>query len=117
MNWRRVAENWPAFVEVICNRWPRTDEVELTAINGDRERLEAHLSSAHDLTRAEAQDEIESWLMGVVPAAAVTSEEQDNPNISASARHIPAGGDVYAGDRGFGDARVEDRPSGRSDQD
>ena len=114
MNWRHVAENWPAFVEVIATRWPQTDEAELAAIDGDHERLEAHLSASHDLTRAEARDEIESWLMGAVPADVAMSEVRDNHNVSASARHIPAGEDVYAEDRDFGDDRAEDHPTARS---
>lgn len=115
MNWQQVADNWPAFVQVISNRWPRTDAVELETLDGDRERFESYLSSAHDLTRAEAREEIETWLVGAVPADVAMSDEQDNANISASGRHIPPGEDVYAEDRDFGDDRVEERPIGRSD--
>lgn len=114
MQWQEVAENWSAFVEAISNRWPRTDEIELTAIDGDRERFEEYLSTAHDLTRAEAQEEIETWLMGAVPADVAMADEHDNANISASGSHIPPGEDVYAEDRDFGDDQLGDRPIGRT---
>lgn len=114
MKWQQVAENWRAFVPVISDRWPRTDETEIEAIDGDRERFEIHLSSSHDLTRAEAREEIESWLMGAMPADLAMSEKRDTENISASARHIPAGEDVYSEDAGFGDDDQEERPIGRS---
>ena len=114
MNWRQVAENWPAFVEVISNRWPRTDEAKLAAMDGDRERLEAHLSASHDLTRAEACDEIESWLMGAIPADVAMSNQRDSQSASASAWQVPAGEDVYPEDRDFGDGRAEGRPTARS---
>ena len=112
MNWRQVAENWPAFVEVISNRWARTDAAKLAAMDGNRERLEAHLSASHDLTRAEAHDEIESWLMAAVPADVGVSKERDDQSASASPRHIPAG--EHAEDRAFGDDRAAGHPTAHS---
>ena len=114
MEWQQVAADWSAFVEAIGTRWPRMDTIEVVAIDGDRERFEAYLATVHDLTAQEARDEVETWLVGEVPADVAMSEERDDANISASAGHIPAGEDVYSEDSDFGDDRIEERPIGRS---
>ena len=103
MKWQQVAANWPAFVEVISNRWPRTDENDLLAIAGNRERFEEYLSKAHDLTRAEAQDEVESWLMGSRPAEVVMAADRGGANLSSGGRSLHNGEDFYAKDRDLHD--------------
>ena len=116
MEWQQVRENWSAFVEAIGTRWPRTDATEIVAIDGDRNRFEAYLSETHDLTRAEAREDVETWLMGELPIDVAMSEEKDNANISNSGRHIPVGEDVYAEDGDFGDDRVGEPPLGRTEE-
>lgn len=116
MDWQQVAADWPAFLGAIKTRWPQVDDTEVLAMDGDRERFEAHLSDTHELTRAEARELVDVWLAGELPADVAMAERRDNRNISASARHIPAGEDVYAEDNDFGDDRVEQPPLGRSSQ-
>ncbi len=115
MEWQQVASNWSAFAEAISDRWPRAEDDDVLAIDGNRAEFEAYLSRVHDLTRAEAREEVAAWLEGAIPADVVMSEEHDEASIAASSQHIPAGEDVYAEDGDFGDDRVEPRPIGRSD--
>ena len=115
MNWHQVAANWPAAVRVISNRWPRTAETELEAIDGDRERFETHLSSTHDLTRAEAHEEVDNWLIGAVLTDVERSEDQYDANIAGGARHLPARQEDVSAEHGdFSDERVEERSAERS---
>ena len=114
MDWQTVARNWPAFVDRIEQRWPETDETDLLDIDGDRRRFTSYLSKVHDLTRSEANEEIEAWLNGEMPADVKMDEQRDNANIRESASHIPPGEDVYSEDGDFGDDRQELRPQGRT---
>lgn len=114
MEWREVAENWTAFVEAIGTRWPRADETELLAIDGDRERFEVYIASRHDLTPAEVREDVEAWLMGELPLDVVMDETHDDASIRESGRHIPAGEDVYSEDADFGDDKTAERPAGRT---
>lgn len=114
MNWQTVERNWPSFVERIAQRWPRTDETDLMDIDGDRDRLAAYLGRSHDLTASEAQEQIEAWLMGEMPADVKMDDFRDNANIRESGAHIPPGEDVYAEDGDFGDDDVPQRPVGRA---
>ena len=114
MNWQDVEANWPSFLGRIERRWPRTDENDLIEIDGDRSRFATYLSRVHDLTRSEANEEIETWLMGEMPADVKMDEHRDDANISDSAGHIPVGEDVYSEDRDFGDDRLSERPRGRT---
>ena len=102
MNWQTVAQNWPAFFDRIEQRWPQTDESDLIDIDGDRRRFTSYLSKVHDLTRNEANEEIEAWLMGEVPADVRMDDHRDNANIRESGRDIPTGEDVYSEDGRFG---------------
>lgn len=114
MEWRQVSENWAAFVEAIGTRWPRADDDDVLAIDGDRARFEEYIASTHDLTPAEAREDVEGWLMGELPVDVAMDESRDSANIRDSGKHIPAGEDVYAEDRDFGDDRPADRPIGRT---
>ncbi len=114
MDWRQVAENWPAFIEAIGTRWPRTEETELLAIDGNRAEFEAYVASRHDLTPSEVREDVEAWLMGELPVDVAMDETRDDANIRGSARHIPPGEDVYSDDADFGDDRTAERPIGRT---
>lgn len=114
MQWNAVKRNWPAFVEPIMERWPRTEEEDLLALDGDRDRLMTYIGERHDLTPAEADEQIISWLQGEVPADVAMDEIRDGENIQASAAHIGTGEDVYSDDRKFGDDEADERPIGRT---
>ncbi len=113
MQWTAVEKNWAAFVEPIMQRWPNTEEDDLLALEGRRERLVAYLAERHDLTPREAEEQITTWLQGAVPADVAMDETRDSDNIRASAAHIGTGEDVYADDKDFGDEQVSERPIGR----
>jgi hypothetical protein len=116
MEWQKVSANWPAFAEAILQRWPRTAEEDVLAVDGERDAFEAYIARTNDLTRAEAAEQVEDWLNGAIPADVAMAEEADDANITASGQHIPAGEDVYSEDADFGDERVPERPIGRSDE-
>ncbi len=115
MQWNAVKRNWPAFVAAIMQRWPQTEENDLLTLDGDRERLVDYLARRHELTRAEAEEQLTEWTQGAVPADIAMDESRDSANIRASAAHIGVGEDVYADDKDFGDEQVPDRPIGRTD--
>lgn len=115
MQWQTVERNWPAFLDRIEQRWPQTDQNDLLRIDGDRRSFADYLSRVHELTRMEAEEDIEDWLVGEMPSDVRMDDHRDNANIRASGRHVPAGEDVYAEDRDFGaDPAVEpQQPLGR----
>jgi hypothetical protein len=116
MRWQQVAASWPSFVQVISSRWSRLDPAKLAEMNGDRDRFEAHLSSSHDLTRAEAREAVEVWLIGGAPADLALAGAGDAANVSGGAHHGLCGRDDYPKDGHFGDDRLEGLPLGHSRQ-
>ncbi|APX88588.1 hypothetical protein BV394_01635 [Brevirhabdus pacifica] len=113
MDWTLVKDNWPAFIEVITARWPRTTQNDLIGIDGDRAQFTRYLAEKHALTPTEAEEEIGLWLEGPIPVDVATDEHHDNQSITESGRHIPEGEDVYSDDREFGDDNVAEPPLGR----
>ena len=114
MQWTTVAENWPAFLDRIEQRWPRADRNDLTRIDGDRARFAAYLAQVGELDVAEADSEISEWLEGEVPADVNMNEFRDNDMITESGASIAPGEDVYDDDREFGDDNQSDEPMERS---
>ena len=114
MKWQTVERNWPAFVERIEQRWPRTDQDNLLQIDGDRRSFASYLARVNELTQVEANEAIEDWLVGEMPADVQMDEHRDNANIRGSAREIPPGEDVYAEDGRFGDDNSPAPPAGRT---
>jgi hypothetical protein len=114
MDWTTVERNWPAFLDVITQRWPRTRQSDLIEISGNREGFTSYLARQHSLTENEAREEVGRWLEGPLPVDVATDEFHDNESISESARHLPEGEDVYNEDRDFGDDRLKEPPVGRT---
>jgi hypothetical protein len=113
MKWQDVAADWPGFQAAILTRWPAADETEVAAIDGDRSAFNAYLGRIEGLSPREAEEAIDEWLAGPMPADARMDETLDNDNIRASRAHIPPGEDVYAEDGSFGDDDVAEPPVGR----
>lgn len=113
MQWDTIKRDWPAFIAPIMQRWDRAEENDLLALDGDRERLVDYLAERHEVTRAEANEQLTAWEQGAAPADAVMDETRDGDNIRASAAHIGVGEDVYADDKDFGDDNKTARPIGR----
>lgn len=117
MQWNTLRDNWPAHIPRIMSQWPELDETEVAATDGSRDRFEDLFAKHYDLTRTEAQVIIADWMRGMEPADTVMDETRDNERISASARDIPAGEDVYDDDAAFGDDNLPDTPIGRTGDD
>ena len=113
MKWEEVAADWTGFREAILTRWPEADETEIAAIDGDRSAFNAYLGRIDGLTPREAEEAIDEWLAGPMPADAKMDEGRDNASIRESRAHIPPGEDVYSEDSGFGDDQVAEPPVGR----
>ena len=114
MKWRIVQENWPAFFEHIEERWPQVEEEDLIEIGGDRQAFTDYVARVHDLTPAEAREEIATWIEGDLPLDVYMDERHDNESIRDSGRSIPTGEDVYDDDRMFGDDGKDETPIGRT---
>ena len=97
MKWKTVAENWPAFVDPIERRWPETQGKDLLAIGGDRRRFTSYLSKVHDLTRNEANEVIESWLVASAPEEAAVGPVR--PRSASRSDHAPQSGPKDRRDR------------------
>lgn len=83
MQWNAVEKNWSAFVGAILQRWPETTEEDLLALEGDRDRLMAYVAERHELTPAEADEQIITWLHGAVPAEVAGDEIRDGGSSRA----------------------------------
>ncbi len=114
MKWRIVQENWAALFEAIEERWPQVEEADLIEVDGDRQGFTDYVARVHDLTQAEAREEIETWLQGELPADVYMDERHDDASIRDSGRSIPVGEDVYDDDRLFGDDDKDETPIGRT---
>lgn len=112
MRWEEVAADWPAFREAILTRWPAAEETEIAAIDGDRAAFNAYLGRIERLSPREAEEAIDEWLAGPMPADARMDPVRDDANIRASGAHVPPGEDVYSEDGDFGDDRVPEPPVG-----
>ena len=60
--WRDVQHSWQDMLGQIVCRWPAPAAEDLMQIEGDRSRFTDYLARAHDLTHAEAEELIETWL-------------------------------------------------------
>lgn len=113
MKWTEVARDWPGFQQAIRTRWPSADPSEIAAIDGNRAAFNAYLGRLEGLSPREADEVIDEWLDGPMPADAVMDETRDNLRIRASRADIPPGEDVYADDAKFGDDGTAEPPVGR----
>lgn len=116
MEWSTVARNWAAFMPAMQTRWPEADEEELAAIDGDRERLVAHLAETGERSTADAAEDVARWLNGEIPADARMDPELDRAAMEESGSYMMPGEDPLAHDDRFGDDDVPDRPMGRREE-
>lgn len=103
MKWRHVQDNWPAFYEVITDKWPEVDPDQLDEIDGDQRAFIAYIAEVTGLDPAEARDEIREWLSGEIPSDVVMDPIHDNRSMALSAKFVPEGEDEYDDDARFGD--------------
>ena len=114
MQWKQVEANWASFIEPINQRWPDTDTDVLEDLDGDRKGVMKHIQESTGMPMVEVQEEMGEWLQTGVPLDVLMDESNDNDQIVASGRFIPAGEDVYSDDAAFGDDDIPDHPMGRT---
>jgi hypothetical protein len=85
MTWRRTGRGSR---QAILTRWPEADETEVAAIDGDRAAFNAYLGRIEGLSPREAEEAIDEWLAGPMPADARMDATMDDANIRASRAHI-----------------------------
>ena len=108
MKWRHVQDNWPAFYEVITDKWPEVDPDQLDEIDGDQRAFIAYLAEVTGQEIDESREELREWLVGEIPSDVVMDPIHDNHSITLSAKYVPEGEDEYADDARFGDDDDED---------
>ncbi len=61
MPWTIVTQDWAAFVDRLCAWFPYFDRAALRRFRGDRQKLVTYLADSHDLTEAEASEQLDHW--------------------------------------------------------
>lgn len=114
MNWPTIQRNWTALVPRMTQRWPDADEAVLLSADGNRDALADHLVQALNVDKALAEEEIDAFAAGAVPADAAMNPTNDNANIAKSDQMIPPGEGPLDDDSRFGDEGAADQPLGRT---
>lgn len=114
MDWNTVQTHWTAYVPRLMSRFPTLDETTLLATDGDITPVARQVAATQDIDTAAARDMLHEWASGAEPTDAMMDETRDNARITASARDIPAGEDVYADDDKFGADVGPATPVGRT---
>lgn len=103
MKWQQVKDNWPAFIEVIVERWPEADEDEVEGLEGDQRDFIRYIAEVTDQSVEETREEVREWLTGEIPSDVVMDPEHDNRSMTFSEKWVPEGEDTYDNDKSFGD--------------
>jgi hypothetical protein len=106
--------DWTPYRDALVTRFPKLTEAELADADGNVSDL-AVIIAAHDgTTPSEAQQALEEFLGGPMPADAYAAPQHDDAAARAAADYVPDGEDPLSDDRRFGDDDVPDRPIGRT---
>ena len=70
MTWDALVSNWTAAQQMARARFGWLEEDALRFVQADMAKFAEHLAATHDLTLAEAREEVENWLMTVARAEA-----------------------------------------------
>jgi len=65
MTWETLISNWTAAQQMARHRFRWLEEDALRFVQNDIAKFAEHLAATHDLTLAEAREEVENWLMTV----------------------------------------------------
>lgn len=103
MKWQQIQNRWPAFLEVIVERWPEADESDLEEIDGDQRAFIQYIAEVTGQDPEEARDEIRQWLSGEIPSDVVMDPSHDDRSLTLSSKFVPEGEDEYDDDARFGD--------------
>ncbi len=63
MFWKEVESAWHDLVDLILAQWPEASADRVMSLAGDRDAFTDYIADRHDLTRAEASDAIEIWMI------------------------------------------------------
>ena len=61
MNWDRVEGSWKQLKGNVKTKWAKLTEDDLTAINGQREKLEGMLQERYGIAKDEARKQVDDW--------------------------------------------------------
>jgi uncharacterized protein YjbJ (UPF0337 family) len=61
MNWDQIKGNWKQMTGELKRQWGDLTDDDLTAIEGDRDKLIGRLQERRGITREAAQDEVDRW--------------------------------------------------------
>lgn len=64
MKWDEIKVHWKEFSSALLARWNLLTEDDLREVVGDRHLLAEKLSEVYDLSKAEANRQIDEWLAG-----------------------------------------------------
>ena len=105
--------DWTPFRDALITRFPKLTEAELSDADGRVPDLALVIAGHEGLSPTEAQQELEAFLGGPMPADAYAAPQHDNAAAKASADYIPEGEDPLADDSRFGDDHIPERPMRR----
>jgi uncharacterized protein YjbJ (UPF0337 family) len=63
MDWNRVEGNWKEVKE----KWAKLTDDDLTAINGQRDKLEGRLQKRYGYAKDQARKNVDTWYIEVSP--------------------------------------------------
>ena len=61
MNWDRIEGNWKHFKDVIKQQWDKLTDQHLDEISGKRDKLVGKIQQCYDITKAEADRQVQDW--------------------------------------------------------
>ncbi len=103
MQWHHVANNWPAFLDAILDRWPDAEENALVEVDGDQHAFIRYIAELTGQEPGDARDEIKEWLAGELPSDVIMDPHHDNHSINLSGKFLPEGEDESDDDSRYGD--------------
>jgi len=62
MNWTDITREWPRSFRGLKDRFPHSDETEISQMPRQTAAIAEHLARHHDLTPLEAEEELKDWL-------------------------------------------------------
>ena len=62
MSWERIGSKWREHGPRIRKRWDKLTDEDLSAANGDRDRLSARIQERYAIEREKAEGQIDDWL-------------------------------------------------------
>jgi uncharacterized protein YjbJ (UPF0337 family) len=61
MDWNRVEGNWKQVKGAIKEQWGKLTDDDLTAINGQRDKLEGKIQDRYGIAKDQSRRDIDAW--------------------------------------------------------